>query len=109
MKSSGFLKCQNLIHRVYRRAYDLEFLKDECYDIMVAFFAGGFKRTSDLTRKIKETMCEKMEHPQFDAFFEYVNEQMLEQGLGDFDQDTELNSQAQKKQNKEIVHNNEPC
>ena len=68
----------------------MKFLEAEFLNIMMELSQKKFNKSSDLTSRIKETICEKATDPFFNDFFEYANEQMVSLGLGDSDFDTEL-------------------
>ena len=71
----AYLLAQTLIHRVYKKAYDLKCLGSELCEIWADFASQKFRTISDLTRKIKETiLVNQHEIPQAEKLDAYVDD-----------------------------------
>lgn len=71
---AALLKCQMLIHRVYAKAWALECLCDEIYQIMIAFASHNYSSTKELTQLIIKTTFPTGDEPKCETLFEFANE-----------------------------------
>ena len=79
---ASYLPCQQLINRVYRKAYDHGCLVTEIYQLLCSYSQHKYSTVNAFTSEINKTIFAEMtKNDKAGAIFEYTNEQIITLGL----------------------------
>ena len=85
----NYLQCQQLINRVYYRAFESGCLVQELYKIMIGLSEHKFRSVTEFTNEITSTIFAEEADQKASSIFEYTNEEIIRLGL-DIDTDKSL-------------------